>query len=160
MPEPQARTQLAARRRRAIQGFDSTIAFSLVAIMNTIITLVVLVSSSFFGSTEEYPSSTIVVSYGAIGCTCAQWAINTKSPTKDREYIYLERDKVTLPDADDLWNGENIPLQLRLKGYFKPKKGVPAIFTTTRYMTRGRPDPARVFRYTSLTVLKNGHRTR
>jgi hypothetical protein len=128
--------------------------------MNTIIVLAVLWNVAFFGFIPKDPSSTIIVSYGAVGCTCAQWVINTKLPVKYPEYIYLERDKATLPDADDLWSGNNMPLQLRVKGYFKPEKGVPARFTTARYLTRGRPDPARIFCYTSFTILKNGHQTR
>ena len=123
---------------------------------NALIALGILWSAAFFGPTKKEPLSTIVVSYGAIGCTCAQWAINTKSPSKEWEYIYLERAKATLPEADDLWYGNNIPLQLRVKGYFKPGKSVPARFA--RYL-KGRPDPARIFRYTSLTMLKNGHQT-
>ncbi|WP_305033366.1 hypothetical protein [Hymenobacter convexus] len=128
--------------------------------MNAITVLAGLWSAAFFGATKKEPASTLVVSYGAVGCTCTQWVINTKSFVKYPEYIYLERNKATLAEADDLWDGNNIPLQLRVKGYFKLGKGVPARFMTARYLTRGRPDPARIFCYTSFTVLKNGHRTR
>jgi hypothetical protein len=111
--------------------------------------------SVFFWHPTKDALSTIVVTYGAIGCDCAQWAINTKAPVKYREYIYLERGKVSLPLADGLWDGTNIPLQLRLQGHFKPGKGLPEGL----YWPRGNPNPARVFRYTSLTILKNGHLT-
>jgi hypothetical protein len=97
----------------------------------------------------------IVVSYGAIGCDCAQWAINTKPPAKYPEYIYLERGKAALPLANKLWDGNNIPLQLRLQEYFKSGKGLPEGV----FWPRGNPTPARVFRYTSLTILENGHQT-
>ncbi|MBF9142299.1 hypothetical protein [Hymenobacter properus] len=120
----------------------------------------VILSSVFAKATQKEPQSTIVVSYSAIGCTCAQWMINTKPAVKYPEYIYLEKEKASIPDADDLWDGENLPLQLRVRGYFKPLKGVPAKFTSARYLERGRPNPARIFRYTSLTVLKRGPRTR
>jgi hypothetical protein len=123
--------------------------------MNAMLAFALLLSAALVGTTQKEPS-TIVVSYGAIGCTCAQWAIQTKSPGKHPEYIYVERGKAGLPDADDLWDGTNIPLQLRLTGHFKPGKGFPEGL----FPTKGNPDPARVFRYTSLIVLKNGHHSR
>lgn len=130
--------------------------FHSVAMINALIALAIFLSFPFCGSTKEETLSTIIVSYGAIGCTCAQWAITTKSPTKGLEYIYLERDNVALAEADDLWTGENSPLRLRLRGYFKPGRGFPKGFSPSK----GRPEPARVFHYTSLTVLQSGHQTR
>lgn len=107
--------------------------------------------SAAFGTQQKHPV-TIEVYYGGVLCPCAQWVPNIKAPLKEREHIYLERGNPSLPDANTLWDGEHLPFKLRLKGRYKPGKGLPEGVD----WPRGNPDPARVFRYTSLTVLQNG----
>lgn len=96
--------------------------------------------------------TTLNLSYNAIGCTCAQWS-DTK-PTSDttREYYYLEPANDKLINADKLWKGDNLPLQVQVTGQIVSYTGYPTGYNPAK----GDPKPATVFRYTKIRVLKNG----
>lgn len=99
--------------------------------------------------------TTLNLSYNAIACTCAQWS-NTKfvnQPDKG-DYIYLERANNKLTDADNLWQGDNLPLQIQVTGQYVDEVGFPTGFNPAK----GNPEPARVFRYIKIKVLKNGQK--
>ena len=106
--------------------------------------------TSFSAPPKKPPLSTIEVTYAAVACPCAQWVLDIKAPPEEREYIYLERGNQALPDADRLWDGKHLPLKFRLKGHFKPGKGLPPRYK----QAKGGADPARVFQYTSLTIIE------
>jgi hypothetical protein len=86
----------------------------------------------------------IVASYSAISCPCAQWKVKG-----EKQNVYLEREDETLPDANKLWDGETLPFKVAVKGRFKAGKGVPKNFTT-----KGTPEPARIFVYSEIEVIK------
>ena len=95
---------------------------------------------------------TIDVSYAAISCTCPQWfekgVMNDTSV--EREYFYLEQGSENLIKADTLWNGRDLPLELSLVGQFYIHKGYPRNYNPSK----GDPQPARVFRYNSLEIIR------
>jgi hypothetical protein len=92
----------------------------------------------------------ITVSYNAIACTCAQWT-ETKYDNKinDKEYIFLEKGSDNLMDADSLWDGVHLPFKLQLTGRFISESGYPKNYSPTK----GDPNPARVFQYSSLKIV-------
>lgn len=93
------------------------------------------------------------LSYNAIACTCAQWS-DTKpiADTSQREYIYLEPANDRLINADKLYNGSNLPLQIEVTGQIVSYSGYPDGYNPTK----GDPKAEIVFRYTKIKVLKNG----
>jgi hypothetical protein len=97
--------------------------------------------------------TTLTLSYNAIGCTCAQWS-DTKFDNKPekRELMYLERANNKLLNADTLWHGDNLPLQIQVTGQFVSEAGYPTGYAPAK----GNPEPAKVFRYRKIKVLKSG----
>jgi hypothetical protein len=97
---------------------------------------------------------TIIVSFAAISCECAQWIVgdaqsNFESPA-DLEHIFLVKAENKLPDADTLWDGVTLPLKLQLTGRFYREIGYPPNYKPGK----GDPMPARVFRYSKLAVVR------
>ncbi len=97
------------------------------------------------------PGTIIIdVSYQAISCECAQWLENRIiCDTCVKEYIFLEPADEHLINADKLWNGNNIPLTVKLTGQYYSGIGFPRNYKANK----GVPDPARVFRYTQIEVI-------
>ncbi len=96
--------------------------------------------------------TTLNLSYNAIECTCAQWSDTKSTSAIAREYYFLEPSNDKLIDADKLWEGDNLPLQIQVTGQIVSYAGYP-----TGYIpAKGTPDPATVFRYTKIKVLENG----
>jgi len=95
-------------------------------------------------------TETITVSFNAIACTCAQWT-ETKynNNQNNREYIFIERANDSFIDADSLWDGEHLPLTLKLTGQFISQSGYPKNYSPTK----GSPDPAKVFQYNSIKIV-------
>jgi hypothetical protein len=91
--------------------------------------------------------------YNAIGCSCAQWS-ETKFNTKPekRIYYYLERANSKLIDAEKLWNGNNIPLEIEVTGEIITEIGLPKNYKNIK----GQAEPGKVFRYTKIKVIQNG----
>jgi hypothetical protein len=96
--------------------------------------------------------TTLNLSYNAIACPCAQWS-DTK-PTSDttRKYYYLEPASDNLIKADKIWKGDNLPLQILVTGQIVSYAGYPTGYNPGK----GKPEPAMVFRYTKIKVLRNG----
>jgi uncharacterized protein YcfL len=104
-------------------------------------------------SKNELPHGviTISVSYAAIECGCPQW-FETKS--KDVKFLagverfYLEPVSKELINANDLWDGEHLPLIVKVTGRFPKEKEIPIT-----YHTKGAPEKARIFWYDKITVV-------
>lgn len=94
---------------------------------------------------------TITVSYAAIACGCPQW-FETKYKDVDFlkgvERFYLEPVNKDLINANSLWDGEDLPLTIKITGKFSKEKGIPV-----SYNTKGVPEKARIFWYEKITVL-------
>ena len=98
---------------------------------------------------------TLILNYNAIACTCAQWSESkyNNKPEK-RERLYLERANNTLIDADTLFNGENLPVQIQVTGQIITENGYPTGYN----FTKGSSEAGKVFRYSKIKVITNGHR--
>ena len=96
----------------------------------------------------------LYVNYAAIGCTCAQWIpIKQKTDTVDApDLLYLERSNSTLMNADSLFDGLHLPIHLALTGQYYKNKGYPKNYTPAK----GNPEPAKVFHYSTIRILKFG----
>ena len=94
---------------------------------------------------------TITVSYAAIECGCPQWFETKFKDVKFLEGVerfYLEPINKGLVNANSLWDGEHLPLTLKIVGTFSKEKEVPIT-----YRTKGDPEKARIFWYEKITVL-------
>lgn len=94
--------------------------------------------------------TTLVVTYAAISCPCAQWITNlqAKEPYK-RRHIFLEPATAQLPKAEGFWDGEHLPLRLQVTGHYVSQSGYPKGYS----FQKGKPEPAPVFQYRSIKVL-------
>ena len=90
-------------------------------------------------------------SYNAIECTCAQWTETIKGIDTERVYYFMQPANDKLINADKLWKGNNIPLEIQVKGQIVSYSGYP-----TGYPIKGDSKPAIVFRYTDIKVIENG----
>jgi len=95
----------------------------------------------------ENKTLVITVSYGAIACECAQWMLVKNKG--EREYIFLEPASKQLINARHIWDGNHLPLQLRLTGKFYIGTGFPENYK----LEKGGDDPAKVFRYDKIEIL-------
>jgi hypothetical protein len=92
------------------------------------------------------------LSYNAIECSCAQLTETKKTSDTTREYYFLEPANDKLINADRLWQGDNLPLQIQVTGQIVSYAGYPTGYNPAK----GDPKPATVFRYTKIRILKNG----
>lgn len=99
---------------------------------------------------------TIEVSYTATACTCPQWAEtkNIDDTNNIDKYFYLEPADSNLIDADTLFDGSRFPVILSLYGQFYSKEGYPKNY----FPAKGEPEPARVFRYKKLKIIRLGNK--
>lgn len=94
---------------------------------------------------------TITVSYAAISCSCPQW-FETKY--KDVKYLdgverfYLEPLDTTLLNSNNLWDGEHLPLTVKVTGEFTNEQFPPNVFGN-----KGKMEKARVFWYDKISIV-------
>jgi hypothetical protein len=94
---------------------------------------------------------TITVSYAAIEGGCPQWFEAKYKDVKFLEGVerfYVEPVSKGLINANDLWDGEHLPLTLKVTGRFSNEKEIPIT-----YHTKGIPEKARIFWYDTITVV-------
>jgi len=94
---------------------------------------------------------TIIVSYAAIACGCPQWFETKFEKIKFLEGVerfYLEPVSKDLINANNLWDGEHLPLTVKITGRFSKEKASPIT-----YHTKGMPENARIFWYDKITVI-------
>ncbi|RYY68468.1 MAG: hypothetical protein EOO13_12220 [Chitinophagaceae bacterium] len=98
---------------------------------------------------------TLTLIFNAISCTCAQWSETRKSEAINRsQNFWLEPANNELIMADTLFDGENLPLIIRVTGQVIAEKGFPK-----RALAKvGQNEAGRVFRYSKIEVLQNGKR--
>jgi hypothetical protein len=96
---------------------------------------------------------TLVLNYNAISCTCAQWSDTRKSENTERKQNYwLEPADEKLINADNLFNGENLPVIIKVTGQVISENGFPK-----KDLANVRQDEAgKVFKYTKIEVIQNG----
>lgn len=96
---------------------------------------------------------TITVSYAAIECGCPQWFETKFKDVKFLEGVdrfYLEPVSKDLINVNDLWDGEHLPLIVKVTGRFSKGKEIPIT-----YHTKGAPEKARIFWYDKITVVSS-----
>lgn len=98
---------------------------------------------------------TMTLIYNGIACTCAQWSeTRFKNATNKIPHYWLERANGKLIDADNLFDGNNIPVIVRVTGQVVTKNGFPK-----RELAKvGRDEAGIVFRYTKIEVIQNGEK--
>ena len=96
---------------------------------------------------------TITVSYAAIGCGCPQW-FETKFKNEkflnNVQRFYLEPTSKALVNTNDLWDGQTLPLTLKLVGRFSKDKEIPKT-----YHTKTAPEKARIFWYDKIIIISS-----
>jgi hypothetical protein len=98
---------------------------------------------------------TLTLIYNAISCTCAQWSETRFSNDTDKKTNYwLEPANNKLIKADTLFNGENLPVIIKVTGQIISENGFPK-----RELAKvGQDEAGKVFRYTKIEVLQNGQK--
>jgi hypothetical protein len=97
---------------------------------------------------------TLTLIYNSFSCTCAQWSETPSSNDKDQTYYWLEPANKKLINADSLFNGNDLPIIIKVKGQIVsengfPKKELPKV---------EHEEAGKVFRYTKIVVLQNGQK--
>jgi len=98
---------------------------------------------------------TLTLIYNAISCTCAQWSETRKNEGTDRKQNYwLEPANENLINADTIFNGENLPVIIKVTGQVVTENGFPK-----RELAKvGKDEAGKVFRYTKIEVIQNGRK--
>lgn len=100
---------------------------------------------------KEYPKKeekTLILYYDPIACECAKWS-ELQTNGERKEHYYLERKNDNLLDVDTLFKGKNIPVKIKVIGYFVSEYGYPK-----NYNPKGDPKPGKVFQYHDAVILK------
>jgi hypothetical protein len=97
----------------------------------------------------------LTLNYNVISCTCAQWSEPKYDNDPDKKvYYWLEPSSDKLIKADTLFNGLDLPVQIKVTGQIVSENGFPK-----RNLTKvGQDEAGKVFRYTKIEVLKNGQK--
>ncbi len=97
---------------------------------------------------------TLTLVYNALACTCAQWSEAKYADVPDKRiYYWLEAASEELIQADTLFNGTDLPLQIRVTGRIVSESGFPK---TKHLANVSHEDAGNVFRYTKIKIIKNG----
>jgi hypothetical protein len=98
---------------------------------------------------------TLTLIYNAISCTCAQWSETRKSEDiNKKQNFWLEPANEKLIKADTLFNGENLPLIIKVTGQLITENGFPK-----REIAKiGQDEAGKVFKYTKIEVVQNGEK--
>ncbi len=96
--------------------------------------------------------TTLNLSFNAIECTCAQWSDTKTASDSVTQYYFLEPANEKLINADKLWQGDNLPLQIQVTGQIVSYAGYPTGYNPSK----GDPKAERVFRYTKIRIIRNG----
>lgn len=98
---------------------------------------------------------TLILNYNAISCSCAQWSdsrFDKKENPDKKNYYWLESANEKLINADHLFNGENLPIQIKVIGQIVSEHGFPK----RKNLSKVSEDEAgEVFRYTKIEILKS-----
>ena len=100
-------------------------------------------------------TETLTLIYNAISCTCAQWSeTRFRNVTEKKKYYWLEPATDKLISADTLFNGENLPVIIKVTGQVVTENGFPK-----RDLSKvGQDEAGKVFRYTKIEVVQNGQK--
>lgn len=98
---------------------------------------------------------TLTLIYNAISCTCAQWSEAQKNKNIDTKQNYwLDPANEKLIKADTLFNGENLPIIIKVTGQVVTENGFPK-----RELAKvGKDEAGKVFRYSKIEVIQNGQK--
>lgn len=131
----------------AINTEDSS-KIKVISVMSGKDTLEILDSSK-----KELSDKTVTLnfSYAAIACGCPQWFETKFKDIKFFEGVerfYLEPTDTSLLNANNLWEGEHLPLTLKVTGRFSKEKILPP-----NLGIKDEPEKARIFWYDKITVV-------
>ncbi len=98
---------------------------------------------------------TLILTHGVLACTCAQWSESRFNNNTDKKTNYwLEPANESLINADTLFNGENLPLIIKVTGQVVTENGFPK-----RELAKiGQDEAGKVFRYMKIEVIQNGQK--
>ena len=114
--------------------------------------LEVIDNPSFKPETEV---ETLTLTYNGISCTCAQWSETQKNIKTDKKQNYwLEPANEKLINAEILFDGENLPLIIKVTGQVVTENGFPNSKNLSKV---DNDEEGKVFKYTKIEIIKNGY---
>ncbi len=112
-------------------------------------------TNTLTGKKENLEIETLILSYNAISCSCAQWSdsrFDKKENPDKKDYYWLEPANEKLINADHVFNGENLPVQIKVTGQIVSENGFPK----GKNLSKISEDQAgKVFQYTKIEILKS-----
>lgn len=105
------------------------------------------------GFNPDAKVETLVLNYNAVSCNCAQWSESkfNNHPEK-RNYYWLEPASDKLMNADTLFKGDNLPLQVKVTGQLVTENGLPK---KQNFAKAVNAEFGKVFRYTKIELVQN-----
>jgi hypothetical protein len=111
-------------------------------------------TSNIHPTNSSPKTETLILEYNAIACTCAQWSETKYSNKPDSKiYYWLEPDNNFLIMADSLFDGNNLPIRIKVTGKISKEHGFP---DGMNYAKVSKKEAGKVFRYSHITVLNSG----
>lgn len=103
----------------------------------------------------ETEVETLTLNYNAISCTCAQWSEAQKNKNTDKKQNYwLEPANEKLINAETLFDGENLPIIIKVTGQVVTENGFPKSKNLSKVDNN---EEGKVFKYTKIEIIKNGY---
>jgi hypothetical protein len=104
----------------------------------------------------ETKIETLTLQYNAISCTCAKWSeTKIKNKTDKKSNYWLEPANEKLIQADTIFDGENLPIEIKVTGQIVSENGFPKQKSLTKV---GQEEAGKVFRYIKIEIIKNGQK--
>ena len=103
----------------------------------------------------EKEVETLTLIYNGISCTCAQWSeVQKNKKTDEKQNYWLEPANERLMNAETLFDGENLPLIIKVTGQVVTENGFPKSKNLTKV---DKDEEGKVFKYTKIEIIKNGY---
>ena len=112
------------RQRKLFYSIGRTEAYIDISNATNKLTDKVIAGQPIFSSGRKI--ETLMLTYYAISCSCAQWVLNRKSKQdlSKSEQIFIEPANEHLINSNNEWDGKTLPYEFKLRGSFYTEKRI------------------------------------